>query len=175
MDHNLDLLLSELTSALGGRTPAEAQAQPQATPPKWSVLEIVEHLHLTYGSTIELLQSRIEKGRPTLTRPTVSQRVWKPLILNLGYIPHGRKAPAHAVPVLPLTIRSGDELAKQVSVCLLELDALTSRGEKIFGDLPAASHSILGPLTMAEWRRFHLVHGRHHLKQIRAILKNRPL
>jgi hypothetical protein len=25
---------------------------------------------------------------------------------------------------------------------------------------------ILGPLTGAQWRKFHLVHGRHHVKQV---------
>jgi hypothetical protein len=28
---------------------------------------------------------------------------------------------------------------------------------------------ILGPLTIRQWRKFHLIHGRHHIKQIRAI------
>jgi len=29
-----------------------------------------------------------------------------------------------------------------------------------------ANHFILGPLTAQEWRRFHWVHTRHHMKQI---------
>jgi hypothetical protein len=27
-------------------------------------------------------------------------------------------------------------------------------------------HLILGPLTAAQWRKFHWIHGRHHVKQI---------
>jgi hypothetical protein len=27
----------------------------------------------------------------------------------------------------------------------------------------------LGPLTGAQWRKFHLVHGRHHARQIRQL------
>ncbi|MGZ7099671.1 MAG: DUF1569 domain-containing protein [Candidatus Angelobacter sp.] len=34
-------------------------------------------------------------------------------------------------------------------------------------------HPVLGPLTAAEWRKFHLVHGLHHVKQIRS-LRERP-
>jgi hypothetical protein len=28
-------------------------------------------------------------------------------------------------------------------------------------------HVILGPLTVKQWKKFHLAHGLHHLKQIR--------
>jgi len=28
-------------------------------------------------------------------------------------------------------------------------------------------HPLLGPLTASQWRKFHLVHGRHHAQQIR--------
>jgi hypothetical protein len=28
------------------------------------------------------------------------------------------------------------------------------------------NHSVLGPLSGTEWRKFHWVHGRHHIKQI---------
>jgi hypothetical protein len=30
-------------------------------------------------------------------------------------------------------------------------------------------HPILGPLTGGQWRKFHLVHGLHHVKQIRRL------
>jgi hypothetical protein len=28
---------------------------------------------------------------------------------------------------------------------------------------------MLGPLTAGQWRKFHLIHGRHHAKQIRRL------
>jgi hypothetical protein len=28
---------------------------------------------------------------------------------------------------------------------------------------------VLGPLSAQQWRRFHQVHGQHHLRQIHAI------
>ena len=34
-------------------------------------------------------------------------------------------------------------------------------------DVKLVNHPFLGPLTSDEWRRFHCVHGRHHLRQIR--------
>ena len=27
-------------------------------------------------------------------------------------------------------------------------------------------HPVLGPLTAKQWRKFHLIHGRHHVRQI---------
>ena len=54
----------------------------------------------------------------------------------------------------------------------MQIDELTRRGEELFGDQSAVSHSVLGPLSMQEWRRFHLIHGRHHVKQIQAIRRS---
>jgi hypothetical protein len=34
-------------------------------------------------------------------------------------------------------------------------------------------HPILGPLTAEEWRKFHWVHGRHHVRQIRERMAKR--
>jgi hypothetical protein len=30
-------------------------------------------------------------------------------------------------------------------------------------------HPILGPFSIAQWRKFHLVHGLHHVKQIQRL------
>jgi hypothetical protein len=32
-----------------------------------------------------------------------------------------------------------------------------------------ANHPVLGPLTIYQWPKFHRVHTRHHMKQIRAM------
>jgi hypothetical protein len=29
------------------------------------------------------------------------------------------------------------------------------------------THPVLGPLTVSQWRKFHFVHTRHHMKQVR--------
>jgi len=54
------------------------------------------------------------------------------------------------------------------------MDASLADAERRFGHRTRVLfHPILGPLTAQQWRRFHLVHGRHHLKQIEARLKGR--
>jgi len=50
------------------------------------------------------------------------------------------------------------------------MDDMIARCEEKFGSSSKLlDHPILGPLTGAEWRKFHLVHGRHHVKQIRRL------
>jgi hypothetical protein len=50
------------------------------------------------------------------------------------------------------------------------MDELITRCEQKFGTRSRLlDHPILGPLTGSEWRKFHLIHGRHHIKQLRAL------
>jgi hypothetical protein len=47
------------------------------------------------------------------------------------------------------------------------MDDCIGRCEEKFGaHRKLLDHPILGPLTAAQWRKFHLVHGLHHVKQI---------
>ena len=72
-----------------------------------------------------------------------------------------------------MTQLSGDAMMKRVSAELVTLNELTEKGEKMFAGRRAVSHMVLGPLSLAQWRRFHLVHGRHHVKQVLGIRKER--
>ncbi len=50
------------------------------------------------------------------------------------------------------------------------MNARIAIAEQLFGSRRrSVRHMILGPLSLAQWRRFHLVHGRHHIRQIAAI------
>jgi hypothetical protein len=71
----------------------------------------------------------------------------------------------------PSTIspQSGSELIQAASRHLSSLDAICTEAESLFGANRCASHIVLGPLSVDQWRMFQLVHGRHHLKQIAAI------
>jgi hypothetical protein len=67
--------------------------------------------------------------------------------------------------------RSGSELIQAASQYLFSFDLRCSETENLFGANRCASHIVLGPLSVNQWRMFQLVHGRHHLKQIAAIRK----
>jgi len=169
MHEDLRRLETEATKELASLNPGQTQAAPLEQPGKWSIQQIVEHLLSTYRASGAALQARIEKRSGTRAKPTLRQRLGQFYIISLGRFPYGRPAPAAVTPSTPSTIRCGDDLAQRVSVELAKIDQLTARGEHLFGDRRAVSHLILGPLSMRQWRRFHLIHGRHHLKQIRAI------
>jgi len=175
MHDDLRKLDTEVTSALRGIDSRNTQATPYAHPDKWSIQQIVEHLLSTYRGSIPAISARVDKRSATRSKPNLRQRVAQFFIIKLGQFPNGRIAPAAVSPSLPITIQSGDELASKVSAELKKLDEVTARGEHLFGDRRAVAHIILGPLSMQQWRRFHLIHGRHHLKQIRNIRKDHSI
>jgi hypothetical protein len=130
---------------------------------KWSSAQIVEHLLLTHTGTIAGLRKALAAGAPLGGRPTLKQRLSQFVVLDVGFLPGGRKAPALTVPkgAAPEQVVPMDEKA------LADMDATISECEKRYGDaVKIADHPVLGPLTAAQWRKFHFVHARHHMKQI---------
>jgi hypothetical protein len=164
MDSYLERLRQELEDATAGASPS---AMAQAPSGKWSAAQILEHLFLTYKQGNRGLEKCLEQGASLATRPTLRDRVAALIVVKLGYIPGGRKAPERATPKgLPseevkqaLTTELG-KMASGLDECERRLGART----KIM------DHPFLGPLTANEWRKFHWVHGRHHARQIRQRL-----
>jgi len=168
MDRVLQRLDEELALAVQGLNEQETQWTPMPDPAKWTVQQIVEHLLLSYRSTWLVFQKRIEKAAPTQAKPSLRQRFAQTMI-GMGYFPPGRQAPAEVFPTRSDQHRSGDELARKIDEELTRLDAAASEAERLFGNQQFATHFVLGPLSARQWRRFHLVHGLHHVKQIRQI------
>ena len=169
MDEDLERLNTEVTMALAGLDVRATQCGPKERAGKWSIQEIAEHLLLAIEGSSTAIRERLEKGSATKSRPSLGQRVGQWLILNLRWFPTGRKAPEAAAPKRPVTLKTGDQLADRVHGALVELDKVGGRAKRSFGEGPVASHPSLGALTVAQWNRFHLVHGEHHLKQIARI------
>lgn len=171
MNNDLQLLQREIAHSLRGLDSAQTQLRPRARPERWSIQQIVEHLLLTYSATETAIGVRLEKRTPTRARPSVLQHLAQYTLIRLGYFPHGRKAPATVAPSATEHPLSGEELTQSVRDYLRELDAVFYEGEELFGSGRCASHMILGPLSIPQWRRFQLIHGEHHVKQILAIRK----
>ena len=170
--NDLGQLNHALAYSLHGLDSAQTQSRPRKRKNRWSIQQIVEHLLLTYSSTEETIAARLAKGRPTRTKPGLMQRVSQYTVIRLGYFPRGRKAPALVMPPAETaTPLSGEELAHRVREQLLRLHELCNDAEKVFGEKQCASHHVMGPLSVAQWRRFHLIHGEHHARQILAIRK----
>jgi len=50
------------------------------------------------------------------------------------------------------------------------MDEIISQCEERFGRrTKLLDHPILGPLTGQEWKKFHVIHGWHHEKQLRQL------
>jgi hypothetical protein len=109
-------------------------------------------------------------GGPRMTSVTWRQRGRKLVVLGLSYMPPGREAPKlsrpRGAPVEKVRVEIGPKIA--------EMDELITRCEEKFGEgRKLLDHPIIGPLTGAQWRKFHVVHGWHHLKQIRRLREMR--
>jgi hypothetical protein len=172
MQRDLLRLQAEMTSALSGLDVSHMQATPTGLPEKWTIQQIAEHLIQTYDSSVASIQTRVEKRRPTGASPTLTQRGAQFVVLSLGYLPSGREAPASVLPSRDSSPMSGLELTQRLAIALQRLAAVTADAEDVFGSRRAVSHMILGPLSMQQWCRFHLVHGRLHARQIGRIRRD---
>jgi hypothetical protein len=169
MDRCLERLRDELSCAVRDLDGVQSQWRPLDRSKAWSIQQIVEHLLLTYASTINTLEARLAKGVPTRKPPTLMQRVAHLFVFRFGYFPSGRQAPEPVQPGVESAARNGQELTGAIDSALKNLDETANRCQQRFGRRRAVTHFVLGPLSMAQWRKFHLVHGRHHLKQISEI------
>ena len=161
MPSHLEELQRELAGAIAG---VSDHALVQAPPGKWNSAQILEHLLLSYKGTNFGLAKCLQKGSPLATAATLKHRFGKLLVVNLGYMPKGREAPKRAIPqgMAPEQVRTNvfEEIKKMESGFV--------ECERRFGTAAIMDHPFLGPLNAKEWRKFHLVHGRHHARQIRA-------
>jgi hypothetical protein len=162
VDPHLEKLQREIATALAGLPAGHLGQHP---PGKWCAAEVLEHLYLTYTGTIKGFERMLEAGKPNVTPPTFKQRVGKVVVIGFGHLPSGREAPKMARPRgLP-----AEKVLAEIVPKIAEMDAFLSCCEERMGRGKLLDHPILGPLTVAEWKKFHLVHGRHHVKQIQRL------
>ena len=142
-----------------------ADALQRAPQDKWNSLQLLEHLMLSYTATTKGLLRTIESGKPEPSNRNLQHRIRSLYVLGLGRFPNGVESPKHIVP----RGNMGDEPLRRFNDALVAMDATLCDAEKRFGPgTRLLNHPILGPLTAQQWRRFHHVHGRHHLRQIVA-------
>jgi hypothetical protein len=172
MNSTLHQLQREIAKSLHSLDATQTQLQPPLHPNKWSIQQIIEHLLLTYSSTETAISARLAKRTPTRAKPTLSHRVLQFAVTRCQYFPTGRAAPPMVTPQPTTHTLSGEDLARAAAKHLADLDLLFNEAETLFGPASqCASHTVLGPLNIEQWRKFQLVHGEHHLKQIAAIRK----
>jgi hypothetical protein len=149
---------------LAGRAEADWHRAP---PGKWTPAQIVHHLAISLDMSGRTFEER--RGKPPMRRRsrTARERLAYFLVLQVGWMPSGRRAPELTRPaerpdprVVERQLRDG--VARFLA---LERELLPLRRDDLFVKNPA-----LGDLTLPEWLRFHVRHCAHHARQIRARL-----
>lgn len=170
MHADLEAIVAGFEPVLNGRTAEDCQRHPDGEARRWDAQQIVAHLVLTYESTEGLLRRRLEAGKPVEGLRTLTQRILQWLVIGRGMLPKGAKAPEYTLPDrLGWKAKSGAELLAELRAELEKMDGVLAECEAKFGRSPVGMHFIFGPLTAKQWRRFHRVHGLHHLKQVKAL------
>ncbi|HEX3663067.1 MAG TPA: DUF1569 domain-containing protein [Acidobacteriaceae bacterium] len=159
--------------ALADRPAEWCQRHPRQEERQWSAQELIEHLVLTCRSTTRELEKRLERGHPTRARSTPLQWLLQLAVLSFGQMPNGVPAPVFTRPdQLHWSAMSGTELLEVLGREMERMDERISQCRQRFGIQRVAAHFLLGPMRPDQWRRFHVIHIRHHLNQLRRIDKS---
>ena len=159
MDSHLENAMNEIRRATVGMSAEQLAWHPDG---KWSSVEILEHLTLAFAGTVKGMQRALLESGSGVTKRTIGNRVLAFVVADVGYMPRGRKAPKGTVP----NGNAGDDPVGTIIQSLTEMDAVLTEVEKMKGPKALLNHPILGPLTVTQWRKFHMVHTKHHMKQI---------
>ena len=158
----LEELPTLVLGPLRGRTDSDWESGPEG---KWTPAQIVEHLALGLNASAQKFQER-RNHAPMERRPrTPAEKIARFCVFWLRWFPPGRRAPERTIPALemPRVVAEPHFLAGVAEWGRLERELLPRRGADLF-----VKHPRLGDLTLEEWMRFHLIHARHHARQIRA-------
>jgi hypothetical protein len=167
MNSKLKRLQDRIASAIQDMTPADLTHHPEG---EWSTAEVLEHLNLTYTGTIRNLERCLATGKSAASSDRRSKRWQRLVVTRLGYFPTGRKSPDRVRPRGMPSEQVVAEILKNIN----QMDTVIRECETRFGKRdPVADHPVLGPFTVSEWRSFHLVHGKHHVKQIARLREQR--
>lgn len=155
-----DLVLGPLR----GKSDSEWQRGPAG---KWTPAQIVEHLALGLSLSAATFVKRRNHGPMSRRRRTPAEQVARFFIFGLHWFPPGRKSPERTTPPAQIDrataeahFLAGIEAWDQVDRALMP-----ERHANLF-----VKHPRMGDLTIAEWMRFHVIHARHHARQIRERL-----
>src|SRR4051794_5216581 len=162
MDTWLTKARQEIDEATAGMTAEDWRRAPEG---KWTAAHILEHLSLTFSGTAKLLGKRLASETPDAVRSrTLKEYVLQVALFLRQEIPEGRTAPEG---VRPVGI-DGEEALRRIREYLGTMATRIDEAEKRWGSSATiAVHPILGPLTAERWRKFHFIHTRHHMRQVR--------
>jgi len=163
MDPLLRQALDAIDHATAGITDEQLTWRPQAG--KWNAGEVLEHLSISFSGTAKGFSKILAAGEPNSRRPTLKERLQITWVVELGMFPPRRQAPEMVVPrgIAPR------QALTEIKANLIAMEKVIALCDEQFGRrVEILTHPILGPLRVQQWRKFHLVHTRHHMKQIKT-------
>lgn len=157
--------LAELSTLVLGPLRGRSDSEWEHGPPgKWTPAQIVEHLALGLSLSADTFKAR-KHHAPMSRRPrTPAEKIAKLFIFGFRWFPPGRKAPERTTPATGVTRVDAEQhfLAALEAWDQVDRALLPERRTNLF-----VKHPRMGDLTVEEWMRFHMIHARHHAKQIR--------
>lgn len=162
MDSYLQKARQEIEEATSGISAEQLSWHPEG---KWCSAEVLEHLSLAFAGTAKGMRRALTADAIPPLKRTVKNRVLAFVVADIGYMPTGRKAPPGTI---PRGANGGDPVG-EILRNLEEMDAALAEVERTKGPRTTFNHPVLGPLTLPQWRKFHFVHTRHHMQQVRKL------
>ena len=160
----------EFIVELEGVDTALSRLHPEGNERFWNVHQVTEHLVLTLRASRVQLEKRLEKGRISArNHRTRVEWLMQLMVLSLGHMPVGVPTTEDAEPATDLPAASGRELSRMLRAELEATDEVLDRCRQRFGMERVGRHFLLGPIRVDQWRRYHVVHLRHHAAQVRRI------
>ena len=164
MSEYIARLQEAIASSIRGMSRQDMLRGPEG---KWNTAEILEHLYLSYTGTTKGCERNLSAESLSLPPQTLGQRFGTLVIVTLGYFPRrGIKAPALVLPKGAPVEHIVPAISEQIKMMNQVLTACESRYGR---QAKLLKHPVLGGLTAEQWRKFHWVHGRHHVRQIREL------
>ena len=162
--------LTPLAVQVAPLTLEEAQVVPLPGQGRWCAQQILEHLILSYRVTSNELSKQLKSGRVPRNRRNLLEFFLRVQTLGVGYMPSGVPAikalrPTNYIP------EEGSVVSARFLEAAEEMDALLVQCRKTFGIQACGEHPFFGIMRVDEWRRYHSVHARHHLPQLREAIR----
>jgi len=162
--------LEPLAELVSGLSVEEAQVHPLPGHDRWCAQQILEHLMLTYQMTTDSVNRQLRTGRVLQNRRRLLEFLLRAQTLGLGYMPAGVAA-IRAVRPTDYDPESGSATAMRFMETAEMMDVALVEGRKKFGIQTVGEHPLFGVMRVDEWRRYHAVHARHHLRQLNEVIR----
>jgi len=147
----------------------EAQVSPAADTHGWNAQQVVEHLILSFRQSTEELQKRLKLDQSPSRSASWLQWIIKIQVCVFHSMTRGVSTSSSLRPRTYIP-QDGPELAARLCDEAELLNKTLAESRIAFGMRPCGYHPVYGPLRVEEWRVYHAVHCRHHMRQFDAAI-----